>query len=259
MQGWIAAAALAVTFTLCCAEPIAAVADPLESRIGADVYAQLERQGKILHTSPLYGTLNPLVAHIKPIADARYDTPFTFVLIHEDRPNAFSVPGGNVYVTDSLVRFVKNREQLGGVLCHEVSHTIHHDVTTLMRKNQQIGLWGSLLSVLLGGKQPVNVAIDVVSTLESLRFSRDVERSADLTGADVCAQSAVNPWGLVWMLRQFGKDNSGGAMEMLSDHPRDDHRIADLTNYFAQHPQRFSRFSSAVEGATPLELPPGAR
>lgn len=251
-----AALALAAAFTLVCAHALPVVADQLESRIGADVYAQLERRGTILHVSPLYGPLNVLGARIKRVADARYDTPFTFVLIHDDRPNAFSVPGGNVYVTDSLVRFVKSQEQLGGVLCHEVSHTLHHDVTTLMRKNQQIGLWGSLLSVLLGGKQSIDVAINLASTLQSLEFSRDVERRADLTGSDVCAASGVNPWGLVWMLRQFGKDNSGGVMEMLSDHPRDDHRISDLTSYFAANPQTFAHFSSSQDDATPLQVSP---
>jgi len=42
-----------------------------------------------------------------------------------------------VFVFDSLLYFVKNTEELAGTLCHEVSHTIHHDTVTLMEKQQQ--------------------------------------------------------------------------------------------------------------------------
>src|SRR6185312_3979680 len=54
------------------------------------------------------------------------------------------VPGGNVYVTDSMMRFVRNKEELAGVLCHETSHDIHHDVMNVYRKNQQLGLYATI-------------------------------------------------------------------------------------------------------------------
>jgi Zn-dependent protease with chaperone function len=55
--------------------------------------------------------------------------------VHETQPNAFSEPGGNAYVTDSMMTFVKNKEELAGVLCHEVSHDIHHDVYTCTKNS----------------------------------------------------------------------------------------------------------------------------
>ena len=61
------------------------------------------------------------------MAQPRYNHPFKFFLVHEPHPNAFATPGGNVYVVNSLLYFVKNTEQLAGTLCHEVSHTIHRD------------------------------------------------------------------------------------------------------------------------------------
>lgn len=67
-------------------------------------------------------------------AQPRYTHPFKFFLVHESQPNAFATPGGNVYVVDSLLYFVKNTEQLAGTLCHEVSHTIHRDGVALMEK-----------------------------------------------------------------------------------------------------------------------------
>jgi predicted Zn-dependent protease len=122
----------------CCA--IGADADDLnvqEAQIGQQVYAELEKKGEIIRNSPDYELLTPIAKQIKRIADAQYAFPFHFILVHEKQPNAFAVPGGNVYVTDSLIRFVHNREELAGVLCHETSHDIHHDVVNNIVKDRR--------------------------------------------------------------------------------------------------------------------------
>ncbi len=97
------------------------------------------------------------------------------------QPNAFAVPGGNVYVTDSFMTFVQNQQELAGVLCHETSHDIHHDVFNLMQKNQRLNLMATLADLLFGGgnNRVVNTVLGIGTQLESLRFSRTVEQNAD--------------------------------------------------------------------------------
>src|SRR5262249_32003047 len=109
-----------------------------EQQIGQQVFEELKAKGEIVASSPLYDVLTPLVAPIAKTAQPRYNHPFKFYLVHEAQPNAFSVPGGNVYVTDALLYFVRNTEELAGTLCHEVSHTIHHDSMKLIEKDRQI-------------------------------------------------------------------------------------------------------------------------
>lgn len=228
-------------------------ADEAEQKIGASVYHDLETRGQIIRTSPLYAPLEAVALPIARVANPQYDAPFHFVLVHASQPNAFSVPGGNVYVADSLLHFVRTKEELAGVLCHETAHTIHHDVTTLMRKNQQLQIGSAVLSLLLGGKG--SGIIDVAAGLQSISFSRDVERAADLTGAEICARAHINPWGLVWLLQHFEKADTGGQMEMLSDHPTNQHRISDLETLFAGNPQLYGGFSRDPTSGTPLRLP----
>ena len=124
-------------------------------------------------------------------AQPRYAHPFHFYLVHEAQPNAFATPGGNVYVVDSLLHFVKNKEQLAGTLCHEVSHTIHHDTVELMEKQQKIRERELGAALLLGPTKAHLLAIALVGKLNSLGYSRDVEERADLTGSDICAQTSV--------------------------------------------------------------------
>ena len=70
--------------------------------------------------------------------------------MHETQPNAFATPGGNVYVVDSLLYFVKNTEQLAGILCHEVSHMIHRDGVALMEKEKKTEEREVAVAILLG-------------------------------------------------------------------------------------------------------------
>ena len=226
-----------------------------EAQIGQQEAQILQQKGEIIpRPNALYATLDPIAQRIAAVADPQYDFPFRFTLVHEAQPNAFAVPGGNVYVTDSLMKFVQNKEELAGVLCHETSHDIHHDVLNNAQKNQTtagiIGIVGALTGLSNSGIG--QVAESGVYTLQSDSFSRAVEHNADAKGAMTCAQAGFNPWGMVWLFQNFEKANTGGSMEALSDHPTDDHRIADLEAEFRANPQIFGRFKSDIAYATPL-------
>jgi beta-barrel assembly-enhancing protease len=248
------AAVAAAIAGLCLTAAGTARAADAERQIGAQEYALLQQKGAIVTSSPWYRVLNPIAERIKRVADPQYDYPFHFVLVHDAAPNAFAVPGGNVYVTDSLMKFVQNQQQLAGVLCHETSHDIHHDVINLNRKDQNLQIGATVLSILLGGGRSgiVNGALNAAGSLESLNFSRGVESNADKKGAYTCAQAGYNPYGLVWLFQNFEKADTHGSMEMLSDHPNDQHRIDDLKREFAADPATFGKFRNDINSATPM-------
>ncbi len=142
---------LAMVLACCGSAPAYTDDQQRELQIGQQVYQQLAKKGEILTNSPYYSILNPIAARIKRVADPQYFVPFHFILVHEKDPNAFAVPGGDVYVTDSLMHFVHNKEELAGVLCHETSHDIHHDVMALYAKDQRLSLYATGLAILFGG------------------------------------------------------------------------------------------------------------
>jgi hypothetical protein len=57
---------------------------------------------------------------------------------------------------------------------------------------------------------------------------------------------------LVWLFENFEKADTGGSLEVLSDHPNDRHRIRDLKREFAADPQLFGAFSPNISSATAL-------
>jgi len=229
-----------------------------ELQMGQEVFNELKEKGEIVESSPLYDHLRPIADAITRVAQPQYNHPFKFYLVHEPHPNAFAAPGGNVYVVDSLLYFVKNNDELVGTLCHEVSHTIHHDTMNLIEKQVKIAEREIGAAILLGAGFREMVAIALLGKLHSLSYSREDESRADLNGSDVCAAAGYNPWGLVWLFQDFQNGDMGDVPQLLSDHPNNQNRVNALERHFRQNPAVFGKFSSDPKSARPLSVPKNA-
>jgi predicted Zn-dependent protease len=229
-----------------------------ETELGKAVYDQLRAKAEIIESSPLYDTLKPVAEAISRVSQSRYPHPFKFYLVHEAQPNAFATPGGNVYVVDSLLYFARNTEQLAGTLCHEVSHTIHRDAATLMKKKKLLQASEVATVVLVGATRAEVIAIALLGHLRSLGYSREAESKADVTGSDICAEAGYNPYGLIWLFEDFQNADIKQLPALLSDHPANSTRITTLKKHFQDNPGTFSKFSSDPKSATPLATPKDA-
>ena len=229
-----------------------------ETELGKAMYDQLRAKAEIIESSPLYDSLKPIADAISRVSQSRYPHPFKFYLVHEAQPNAFATPGGNVYVVDSMLHFVKNTEQLAGTLCHEVSHTIHRDGVTLAKKKQHITEREAAAAILLGPTKAELIAIFLLGHLHSLAYSRDAESKADVTGSDICAEAGYNPWGLVWLFRDFENAKLKTPPQLLSDHPANNTRVTTLEKHFKDNPGTFSKFNADPASATPFSVPANA-
>jgi beta-barrel assembly-enhancing protease len=236
------------------ASGLPAAADPqqnqMEMQMGQQEYAQLSQRGEIVQSSQYYPELQQVAQRVAAVADPQYFAPFHFMLINSNSPNAMAAPGGNVYVTTGLMRFAQNQDELAAVLCHEVSHDIHHDVVNEQQKDQRLmsiaSLFGAFAPYGIGGAAAAGAA-GLGASAQSKSYSRQAESNADHTGAYTCVQAGFNPYGMVWLFQRLDslpKQSSSGAssMEMFADHPRDDHRVSDLQNLFHGDPATFGYF-----------------
>jgi len=248
----------AVLLPLIAAGSVAAQQKPpydQELQLGQEMFNELKAKGEIIESSPLYDQLRPLTDAIGKAAQPKYEHPFKFYLVHEAQPNAFATPGGNVYVVDSLLYFVKNTEELVGTICHEVSHTIHHDSVNLMKQHEKTIAKEVGAAVLVGPTAAHVLAIYFLAKLRTLGYSREAEAKADLTGSDICAGAGFNPWGLVWLFEDFKNAQAHEIPQMLSDHPSDQNRINALTKHMTGNPSTFGKYSRDRASATAFSVP----
>jgi predicted Zn-dependent protease len=260
IRKWMIGAGLAAIVVIAIGpSPRATMAPPDdEEQIGQEVFDELKAKGEVVGTSPLYDVLTPVAEAIMKTAQPRYNHPFKLYLVHEQQPNAFATPGGNIYVTDELLYFVHNTEELAGTLCHEVSHTIHHDSMALIQKEQQIARRELGAAILLGPSAAHMLGIALIGKMRSLGYSRDAESAADLTGADICAATSDNPWGLVWLFQDFDKADIAQVPQLLSNHPDNPHRVEALKEHFHERPAVFGSFSNDPARARPFVAPRNA-
>ena len=225
-----------------------------EIEMGQEIFNEFKTNGEIVESSPLYDQLRPIADAISRAAQPQYGHPFNFYLIHEELPDAFAAPGGNVYVVDSFLYFIRNSDELAGTLSHEVSHTIHDDTVAKIREQQKITEREARAAELLGTDRARRLGIPLIAKLHSLGYSRYVESRADLAGSDICAAAGYNPWGLVWLFQDFENSDLEELPQLLSDHPAFQHRVNSLEWHIRAHPWVFGKFSSDPKSARPISV-----
>lgn len=136
----------------------------------------------------------------------RQDLPYRFGVIQADSLNAFTLPGGTIYVHTGLLEKADN-EELAAVLAHEVGHVAARHVA----KHLQAGLGFSVLLSIANAAGASPQAVRLTDSLYGLiekGFSRQDELEADRLAIRYTWRSGHDPAALG---RFFEK--------MLEEHP----------------------------------------
>ena len=97
-----------------------------------------------------------------------------FTLLNSAVENAFSVPGGYVYVTRQLMTLMDDESQLAFALGHEVGHIAanHAHIREQYAQQSRFGVFGQIFGAIFGGS-PIANYIEQRSKLDLLSFSRE--------------------------------------------------------------------------------------
>jgi predicted Zn-dependent protease len=224
--------------------PAAADAHDQERQIGQQVYNDQRSKGLILNTSPYYATLSKIGARISQAAAPHWYT-MNFIIVKDKSANAFSVPGGNIYVTDTLLRDVENEEELANVLGHETTHLVLGHVMDRIHKAQTANIIGTILSIFIRNQTTASV-VNLLGNYAFLNFSRSQEYQADHGGVILANKAGYNPWGMVWFFQKLEKlYGNAGFEQYVQDHPSTNDRIARIEQFFKSDPTQFGRWSAA--------------
>jgi predicted Zn-dependent protease len=224
--------------------PAAADAHDQERQIGQQVYNDQRSKGLILDSSPYYATLRKIGGNISQAAAPHWYT-MNFIVVKDTSANAFSVPGGNVYVTDTLLRDVENEEELANVLGHETGHLVLGHVMDRLHKAQTANIVSTILSVFIRNQTTASM-VNLLGNYAFLNYSRSQEYQADHEGVILANKANYNPYGMVWFFQKLQKlYGNAGFEQYVQDHPSTDDRISRIEAFFNSDPSQFGRWQNS--------------
>src|SRR5206468_10112809 len=133
-----------------------------------------------------------------------------FTTLNSPVENAFSVPGGYVYVTRQLMGLMDDESQLAFALGHEVGHIAAnhaHIREEYANRTDIFGVIGAIFGSMIGGP---NVAAEMArrSELATLSFSREQEYEADTLGLRYMMAAGYDPAGASGILAALARNTA---------------------------------------------------
>lgn len=230
-----------------------------ERQIGQQVYNDQRKQGQILDSSPYYPVLRKVGATISDAAQPHW-WPMNFVVVKGNKANAFSVPGGWVYVNEALLKNADSEAELASVVGHETGHIVLGHVMDRLRKAQTMNTIFGIFSIFVhtqGAANTFNLA-QFAAGYGFLNFSRQQEYQADHEGAILAGKAKYNPWGMIWFFQKLEKlYGSSGFEAYVQDHPATKDRISRIQSFFQSDPRQFARWSHQPTTTSGLQLSNG--
>ena len=171
---------------------------------------------------------------------------FQFHLLADDQTiNAFALPGGQVFITQGLLKNLTSEAQLAGVLAHEIGHVVaRHSAAQVAKSNLTQGLAGAASIAAYDPNNPgssvAKAAIAAaIAKVISLRFSRNDELEADKIAVDFAPKAGYDPRAMIQVMKMLAQQGGrGGTPEFLSTHPEPGNRIGELQKEIAvEYPQ----------------------
>jgi len=203
--------------------PTGLVSTQQEIQIGQQAAAQFEAQTPT-HDDPLVDKIGARIVAVQP----RKNLPWRFRVAESNQVNAFSLPGGFIYVYQGLLDAIHNDpDMLAATLGHEVTHVVLRHGVKLME--QQAGI-STLIDLALNkhDSAATKTLLDLAGTVITEGYSRQDEYQADHGGVILMNEAGYNPEGMVNLLetlQRVAPNNGGGLTKYFDSHPGTPSRI----------------------------------
>jgi predicted Zn-dependent protease len=208
-----------------------------ERQLGRKEAQEVERIVGLVRERKLVEYLEAIGRRLAQAA-GRADISWQWSVTDEAEANAFSLPGGWVYVARGLLALSNREDELAGVLAHEMAHVVERHAVSRVGAATPLAVLFGVPSGILGMVSPslgeiVGGAGRVVSGLALAPYSREQEREADRVGIALAARAGWDPSALADFLGALDRAEAlaGGTAKRSSffaTHPSTPDRVANI-------------------------------
>ena len=211
-----------------------------EMAMGRQLALEVQKQSRMVDDPILGEYINRIGQNLARHSDARI--PVSFQVIDSDSVNAFTLPGGYIFVNSGLIRLAQTEAELAGAIAHEIGHVAARH-STRQQTREQIANLATIPLVLLGGwtGYAVRQGAGVGIPMTFLSFSRQFEGEADLLGLEYMYKAGYDPTASIDIFERIDSLQKT--------------RPGAVAKVFATHPMTFDRIRMAQKNITEI-LPP---
>ncbi|HXT66802.1 MAG TPA: M48 family metallopeptidase [Nitrospiraceae bacterium] len=205
-----------------------------EQKLGESAYRDFLTHQEVMKDGPAVAALGEVTQRLtEQISNNPYK--FDVTVVKSDVVNAFALPGGYVVVFTGLMKKAESGEEVAGVMSHELNHVLQRHGLERIVKN--LGLM-TVVAIVFGNQQGlVGMMKQFGVELLTLKFGREQETEADLTGLQLLQRAKIDPSGMIRFFERLSEKDEG-RMEWLSTHPMSTARAERLKTELAALPKK---------------------
>jgi predicted Zn-dependent protease len=198
-----------------------------EMALGKQLAIEVRKQARIVDDPIVSEYISRLGQNLARNSDVTF--PVSFTLIDADDINAFTLPGGFIFINTGTLRLSDNEAELASVLAHELGHAAARHATRQATRNDLISA-GTLPLFLFGGWTGLlaHSAAGLASPMFMFHFSRAFETEADLLGIQYLWKAGYDPTASVDMFERVEsteRKQPGSVSKLFRTHPLTADRI----------------------------------
>ncbi len=229
-------------YTFFSAEEDVALGKQISAQIASnpDQFPVLDRSQHI----ELYRQLEEIRDQLLSSGELLYRNEFAWemkVIDNDSIYNAFCTPGGFIYIYTGLIHFVESKDELAGIIAHEIAHGDQRHSTDQMTKTYGLRV---IASILAGSDAELLANLGV--NLLGLKFSRSDEQEADEFAVRYLNDTDYNPKAFAaFFMRMEERGESMGPLQFLSTHPNPANRIEKIEKIWEETGSKTGRDHTA--------------
>lgn len=186
----------------------------------------------------------------------RPDLPYEFIVLNNDVPNAWALPGGKIAINRGLLTLLEDEAQLAAVLGHEIVHAAARHGASQMTRGTLANIGLVTLGVATQGRegaQLYGMASQIGAAAWMAKYGRDDELESDFYGIKYMAKAGYDVRGAVELQEKFvqlsASRQTGFLDNLFASHPPSIQRVEANRAQLANFPsgQRYrERYQSAI-------------
>lgn len=187
------------------------VPDSFDAKIGANSYLLM------VHDEVLMEEETRLMQEFADSLNIASQFPLQLAVLNSSMVNAFALPDGHIVIYRGILEKMETYHELAALIGHEATHVTQRHGMRMMARNLASYMLISLMTSDINGI--MGVMMENSNQLQSLSYSRDMEREADLGSVEILKYQGIRTDGMYQLLSRIQDEEPEWMTEMLSSHP----------------------------------------